>query len=69
VIQVGDSVVARPGITDPDLGVAIGGWQGRISEIEAGEGDTVLVCVEWDSLTLRNIPDAVIEQSEEQGLD
>ena len=66
--QVGDSVVVRPGTMDPDFGIEIGGWQGRISEIHpAGNQDTVMVA--WDSITLRHIPGWVIVQSEEQGLD
>ncbi|MCP4536714.1 MAG: hypothetical protein GY832_06165 [Chloroflexi bacterium] len=66
--QVGDSVVVRSGTRDPDFDIEIGGWQGRISEIHpAGNQDTVMVA--WDSATLRHMPDWVIVQSEEQGLD
>ena len=68
-IQIGDSVLVKPGISDPDFGIDIGGWQGRICEIEAPEGGDAQVCIEWDSLTLTSMPDALIEKSEEQGLD
>ncbi len=36
---IGESVVVKPGVTDPDTGRAIGGWQGRISAILDGAGD------------------------------
>ena len=65
--RVGDSVAAKPGTKDPDFDIEIGGWQGRISEIHpAGNPDTVTVA--WDSVTLRQMPDWVIAQSEERGL-
>jgi hypothetical protein len=37
-LNVGDAVAVKPGTADPDTGGDIGGWQGRISEInEAAE--------------------------------
>jgi len=33
---IGESVVVKPGVTDPDTGRDIGGWQGRISAILDG---------------------------------
>lgn len=43
---VGENVVAKPGISDPDTGRDIGGWQGRISEIfeEEGSGHSAANC-------------------------
>jgi hypothetical protein len=66
VFRVGNSVKVKPGILDPDFGIEIGGWQGRITEIGVGQKDTVMIA--WDSVTLRHTPDSVIEQSVEQGL-
>jgi len=62
----GDSVVVKPGITDPDFGIDIGGWQGRLDE-DADVDSMVLIA--WDSVTLQNMPGAMIEQCEEKGLD
>jgi hypothetical protein len=62
--KVGDSVVVRPNVKDPDSGVDIGGWQGRISEVERD-----LVCIRWDSATLKNTPSSAISKCEEDGLD
>jgi len=66
VFKTGDSVVVKPGTLDPDFDVDIGGWQGRILEPPSPEG-TVLIA--WDSVTLKDMPDSVIEQGAEQGLD
>jgi hypothetical protein len=67
VLQVGDSVMVKPGILDPDFGIEIDGWQGRISVIGVGQRDTIMIA--RDSVTLRHMPDSVIKQSIEQGLD
>jgi hypothetical protein len=64
-IGVGDSVIVKAHVRDPDLGIAIGGWQGSISEIS---DDGNVVCVDWDSDTLTAMPASTIDQCEEQGL-
>ena len=67
-LRKGDSVVVKPGVLDYDFGIDMEGWQGRITEITpAGNQETVMVA--WDSITLRNMPDEMLEQCEEQGLD
>lgn len=65
--KVGDSVVVEPGIQDPDFGVDIGGWQGRVTNVDLFAGN-VLLSIEWDSQTLNNMPDEIIERCEEEGL-
>ena len=67
---LGDCVVVKPGVTDPDTESEIGGWQGRISAVSAeeAEGGPVLVSIEWDSLTLAAMPAELIEYCEEEGL-
>lgn len=64
--KAGDSVMVKAGIVDSDFGSGIGGWQGRIAEEPDAAG---MILIAWDSITLQNMPDAVIEQCEEQGLD
>ncbi len=64
-IKMGDSVIVKPSVQDPDFGISIGSWQGRISEVLE---DGKLVCIDWDSLTLRDIPDLMISKCEEDGL-
>jgi hypothetical protein len=62
--KVGDTVIVKSGIEDPDLGIDIGGYQGWISEI-----DDDLVCIIWDSISLSNFSDKHISQCEDDGLD
>lgn len=64
-IKMGDSVIVKPSVQDPDFGISIGSWQGRISEVLE---DGKLVCIDWDSLSLRDIPDLMIAKCEEDGL-
>lgn len=61
--QINDSVVVKAGVKDPDTGMDIGGWQGRIAEIEEDN----LLYINWDSLTLKNIPDSHITDCELEG--
>jgi len=64
--KIGDSVVVKLGVKDPDTGGDIGGWQGRITEFydEAGT-----VGIMWDSITLKSMPLSMIEYCEKEGLD
>ena len=65
--NVGDSVIVKKGVIDPDYSDDIGGWQGRIYEID-DNASKPLVSIEWDSLTLKNMPHQLIEKSEKDGL-
>ena len=60
--KVGDSIIVKSGIKDPDLDADISGWQGRITEIN---DDTI--CINWDSLTLKAMAASVIKKCEENG--
>src|SRR6185312_12509364 len=62
---IGESVVVKPGVADPDTDGDIGGWQGRISAIL---DEAEILTIQWDSLTLKSIPPAHIAWSEEEGL-
>lgn len=70
-LKIGDSVVVKQGVKEPDLEeFEIGGWQGRVTKIDAdSDKDNLLVTIEWDSSTLLQIPSDYIEQSEIDGLD
>ena len=63
-LSVGDSVVVKPSVKDPDLGIDIGGWQGRVSEANADED---VICIDWDSMTLKDMPPSIIDKCEEEG--
>jgi hypothetical protein len=65
-LQLGDSVVVKPNVKELDLNINIGGWQGRVAEIEEEDG---LIGIDWDSLTLKQIPEKTIIYCEVEGLD
>jgi len=68
--RTGDSVKVKDGTLCPDAEeLCIGGWQGRITEIEEDEKGGVLLRIRWDSLTLKSMPASFTEESEEEGLD
>lgn len=67
---LGTSVLVKPGVTDPDYGFDMGGWQGRVVENHyADEQGNPLVSIAWDSVTLKQMPVEIIERCEEDGLD
>ncbi len=59
----------KPGVKDPDFGEDMSGWQGRVVEIDESPPEPPLVTVQWDSLTLRNMPRSSIEGAKKEGLD
>jgi hypothetical protein len=65
-LRLGDSVVVKPNVKELDLNIDIGGWQGRVAEIEEEDN---LIGIDWDSLTLKQIPDKTIVYCEVEGLD
>lgn len=67
-LKVGDSVVVKPGTKDPDTGGDISGWQGRITDFSEDD-HAPTVGIRWDSITLKNIPLATLQHSEDEGLD
>jgi hypothetical protein len=67
---IGESVVVKPAVTDPDHGFDMSGWQGRVIENHyADEQGNPYVTLAWDSITLKQMPVEVIERCEEDGLD
>ena len=52
--HIGDSVVVKNGVKDPDFGTSIAGWQGRISEVDLHNN---LICIQWVNVTLQGIPE------------
>lgn len=70
VLKIGDNVKVKKNVVDPDMkGLCIAGWQGRIVQIEKDDVGKWVVDIRWDSITLQNMPEAVIEKCEEDGLD
>lgn len=70
VFQIGDAVRVKAGVLYPDEpDIDISGWQGRISDVDGLKGDPPVVGLKWDSVSLRSLPDWLIEKSEEEGSD
>lgn len=66
LFKVGDSVKVKEGIMCPDDdSVCIGGWQGRVFEIEK---DDNIIGIRWDSITLGQLPFEYIRKNEKEGL-
>jgi hypothetical protein len=64
-LHVGDSVAVKSGVLDPDFGIDISGWQGRIEEIDNGE----TVFIRWDSITLQKMNLDIIIRCENENFD
>jgi hypothetical protein len=68
-LEVGDCIVVKPSVKDPNYGFDISGWQGRITEIETYQPGQVTIMFQWDSFSLKRMPPSAIRRSEENGLD
>lgn len=62
--KIGESVIVKAGVKDPDSDNDLGGWQGRVIAVEDD-----MVDLAWDSLTLKAMPSSMIEWCEEENLD
>ena len=67
--SVGQPVVVKAGTKDPDSGLNIGSWQGRVTEIQANKTEKRLITIQWDSLSLKKMSVSKIQRFEEDGLD
>jgi hypothetical protein len=67
--DVGEPVIVKPGVTDPEFGDDLGGYVGRVIEIQIIPANPPLVTVLWDSLTLQQLPIKTIKRCEQEGLD
>ena len=65
--KVGESVIVKPGVTDPDFGDDLGGHVGRV--IEMIPANPPLITIQWDSLTLQQLSTETIKRCQQQGLD
>jgi hypothetical protein len=64
-LKKGDSVRVLPGVKDQDVDTDLGGWQGRIEEIDKGK--ETFVYIAWDSITLKQMPLEYIMSAVEEG--
>lgn len=62
--------MVKSGIADPDYGYDLSGWLGLVIEPHrVDEQKKPLVTIAWDSLTLKQMPDEMIQRCEENALD
>jgi len=72
IIKVGDCVKVKKGIKDPDFeNDLIENWQGNVVEIveEYDNENIALICIEWDSETLKKCSKKYIQKCEIEGFD
>jgi hypothetical protein len=68
-IKIGDLVKVKKGINSPDQeGICMEGWQGEVFEKTEDKDGTTLISIEWDSMTLENMPESYIEQGTKEKL-
>jgi hypothetical protein len=66
----GDPVKVKDGVACPDYeDMCIAGWQGRVMDVRKSDEGGPLLDIAWDSITLKAMRPAYIENSEEKGLD
>ena len=70
-LRIGESVRAKKGVKNPqNAKFSVAGWQGRVVSFENKDNkDEINVGIQWDSETLRNIPEVDILYAVEHGLD
>lgn len=66
--SIRDVVIVNPGVSDPDLNIEIGGWQGEITDILVCDGEQ-LVTIAWDEATLQRMEPWVIDYCNQEGID
>lgn len=69
MLKLNDTVTVKTGTEDPDFGGDIGGWQGRITEIDTHNPDDPLVTIQWDADTLKNMPEDYLKRCLKEGYD
>ena len=63
-----DIVRVFPGVKDPDFKVDIGGWSGKVDEIELSVNGSWLYTIMWDEDTLSVAGDDYVNQCEKENL-
>lgn len=67
-LMIGNKIKVKECTKCPDNKfLDIGGWQGIITDII--EEDKILVLIEWDDITLQNMPQYFVDQGNEEDLD
>jgi hypothetical protein len=66
--KIGQTVKVKNGVLCPDDSeFNLSDWTGRIIELD--EDDEPTVCIDFDSITLKDMPEKYVKKSEQEGLD
>jgi len=65
----GDIVRVLPDVKDPDFKINIGGWSGKVEEIDLAENRSWLYTIRWDQKTLSLAGVDYEDQCERNNLD
>jgi len=63
-----DVVRVLPGVKDPDFRTNIGGWSGKVEEINPSESGSWLYTIRWDQDTLSVADDDYMDKCENENL-
>jgi hypothetical protein len=66
--KIGQTVKVKNGVLCPDDSeFNLSGWTGRIIDLVEDEEPTI--CIDFDSITLKNMPEKFVKKSEQEDLD
>jgi len=63
-----DIVRVLPGVKDPDFKKNIGGWTGKVEEIDKSDNGSWLYTIRWNKETLSKAGDDYIDKCEDENL-
>lgn len=67
-LRKGDSVRVKAGVMCPDYErLSLAGWQGRVFEIQQEDDGRTTIGIQWDSITLAELPGDFLADCGEQG--
>jgi hypothetical protein len=70
MFNLNEIVRVKPNTQEPDFKKSdLGGWQGRVIEINAEDPDEILLLIEWDTTTLKNMDKIYIKACIREGYD
>ena len=67
--KINDIVRVLQGVKDPDFKTNIGGWTGKVEEIDLSDKGSWLYTIRWDKETLSKAGDDYIGKCEDENLD
>ena len=67
--DIGDKIVVKDGVLDPDFGTSIEGWTGKISEVDENADPQIICRIEWDDMTLKEMSKHHIDTCDRDNLD